>query len=697
MPLHRRIFLQSHAPVTAKKYHRCGIVEEIIGSSTTTRVANLSPRCFNNSEHRDVRNRKSIEMNPRNPPIRIVVAMSGGVDSSVAAHLLLQINQQQNEKCYAASSSSGVVPHVEVMGLHMTNWNALDEDPDVDSIRPRNLETSNESTTKNAKRNGKLAYSSSSSNYNYNNGSKSTASTSYYCEASEKEYHDASSVAKHLSIPLHRVSFASEYWIQVFEPFIESIFQQQQQQQEQEQPSYEQAEAKDDNDKDRRQRMMLNPDFGCNTQIKFGTMKEYAADRLQADYVATGHYARLWHRDYYATSLMKKYSNSRVTEHSVVDAHHSDIDNAFYHWMKESSRLVGNVVLESISGLPEEEWILHNNDHTSTASSTSSMHCPMLIAGADTSKDQSYFLSGVKMEAFRNVIFPLGHLIKSDFQTDIDCRNSHTNTINHHPQSVRELARIANIPTATKRDSSGICFIGQRNFGNFISQYLHDDVITTTSSSAIHGASESFPRIFVDIDTGKVLGHHRGMMHYTLGQGAKIPGVFVRYFVCRKGGGRGDSNTIYVCNSTHHPALYTDELYVDFDSFNWIGLGCDSGTSTPPRPLLEGHSVRLLARTRHLQPLASCTVSWKKNAISSSGRKWGHIVVHFDKPIRAITPGQIVALYAGREGLICLGGGVIGGKKSSFFDRGMSVSLSDLHPSGHNDLSVLKYRPRAGL
>ena len=267
------------------------------------------------------------------------------------------------------------------------------------------------------------------------------------------------------------------------------------------------------------------------------------------------------------------------------------------------------------------------------------------------------------------------------------------NTINHHPQSVRELARIANLPTATKRDSSGICFIGQRNFGNFISQYLPEDMITPTSSAAIYGASESSPRIFVDIDTGKVLGYHRGMMHYTLGQGAKIPGVFVRYFVCGKGGGKGDSNTIYVCNSTHHPALYTDELYVDFDSFNWIGLGCDSGISTPPRPLLEGHSVRLLARTRHLQPLATCTVSWKKNAITSSGRKWGHIVVHFDKPIRAITPGQIVALYAGRDGLICLGGGVIGGKKPSFFDRGMSVSLSDLHPSGHNDLSVFKYRP----
>jgi hypothetical protein len=63
-------------------------------------------------------------------------------------------------------------------------------------------------------------------------------------------------------------------------------------------------------------------------------------------------------------------------------------------------------------------------------------------------------------------------------------------------------------------------------------------------------------------------------------------------------------------------------------------------------------------------------------------------VVRFTKPIRAITPGQIVALYAGRDGLICLGGGPIKGKAASLLDRGIGVSLSDLHPSGHNDMSL---------
>ena len=656
MPLHRRIFLrnlyyaawppihagrriipprhgnpcQCRSRYNVKKSHRCGSIRDL-GSSTS------------NSERQFVQNRIDETKQRQRTPIRIVVAMSGGVDSSVAAHLLAQKQQKQ------------VIPDVKVIGLHMSNWNALDEDSDEDIINHQ------DSTAKSALRSRKFPqHASLNTNHDTTPSSKSSP---YYCEASEKEYHDASSVAQHLSIPLHRVSFASEYWTQVFEPFVESIVHEQQQQ-------------KDTNG----QMMMLNPDFGCNTHIKFGTMKKYANDRLQADYVATGHYARLWHRDHYATLRM----NKEGSNNAAAD---------FYQWMEESTRLVGNSVMESIGGLPEEEWIMRNHlDHTGIAdatantTNTSSLHCPMLIAGADTSKDQSYFLSGVKTEAFRNVIFPLGHLIKSDFRNN--------NIINHHPQSVRELAQIANIPTATKRDSMGICFIGQRNFGNFISQYLPENMIATSSSPVVTDASsESPPRVFVDIDTGKILGHHRGMMHYTLGQGAKIPGVFVRYFVCGKGGGGCDSNTIYVCNSTHHPALYTDELYVDFDTFNWIGLGIDStcGISTPPRPLLEGQSVRLFARTRHLQPLASCTVSWTQHGITSSGGKRGLLVVRFDNPIRAITPGQIVALYAGRDGLICLGGGVIGGKAASFYDRGMDVTLSDLHPSGHNDLSLLKY------
>ncbi|EED86582.1 predicted protein, partial [Thalassiosira pseudonana CCMP1335] len=420
---------------------------------------------------------------PQRTRPRIVVAMSGGVDSSYTTIIMYKI-----------------CDGIEVIGLHMSNWNALDEDPDI----------SNATNTR------------------------------------EKEYTDAQSVAQHLSIPLHRVSFASEYWIQVFEPFVESL-----------------AEL-----------TMPNPDYGCNTFIKFGAMKKYAMGQMNADFVATGHYAQLWHRGY-------------------------------------------------------------------TGDNDSSGVFP------DRSKDQSYFLSGVKGEAFRNVIFPLGHLAKSQTQ-----------------QTVRDIAHQAAIPTASKRDSMGICFIGKRNFGQFVSQYLPEPPA---------------PGTFVDVDTGEIVGYHEGSMHYTIGQGAKISGASARYFVCGKGSTGDDGNTVFVCNSTHHPSLYTDELSVDFDAFNWIGLGEKSDTDSfghVPYPLVEGRPIKLLARTRHLQPLAQCTVSWQRSRDANS---LGKLTVQFEKPMRAITPCQVVSLYAGSDGLICLGGGPIKGRGSSYLERGMDVSLSMLH------------------
>ena len=236
----------------------------------------------------------------------------------------------------------------------------------------------------------------------------------------------------------------------------------------------------------------------------------------------------------------------------------------------------------------------------------------------------------------------------------------------------------------------GICFIGKRNFGQFISQYL---------------PKVPRPGNFVDVDTGEIVGRHEGAVRYTLGEGARISGAKLRYFVCGKGrtaAGVGeddddddDANTVFVCNSTHHPALYADELFVDFDAFNWIGLGDEDDDDGQgkynhvPRPLVEGHSITLLARVRHLQPLTPCTVTWIRRSSSdnTSGDK-GHLVVRFDKAMRAITPGQIVALYAGLDGLVCLGGGIITGPGASYMDRGVDMTAGMLHPSGYNDLSL---------
>ena len=549
--------------------------------------------------------------------------MSGGVDSSVAAHLLLRrFDAAGDDDVPATEGDVGV----DVIGLHMSNWNALDEDSDRD-----------EDDGAKVRRRGKRGKESSTSI------SRKSSSGGTFCEASEREYDDARAVARHLSIPLHRVSFASEYWIRVFEPFVESL------------SSSCMADGSDGHANNAGQFTTPNPDVGCNAYIKFGAMKEYAMNKLRADYVATGHYAQLWHRDYL----------SHDTTHAAKNCDRRSRRD-FHEWMKETSRLLEQKVRKAIAGRPEEEWILNNHPRSHDHS-----HPPMLLAGADRTKDQSYFLSGVKGEAFRNVVFPLGHLKKSRVADS---------SRDDRPSSVRDIARESKLPTASKRDSMGICFVGKRNFGKFVSQYLPRSPV---------------PGNFVDVDTGEIVGRHEGAIRYTVGQGAKISGAGVRYFVCGKGGVAEDPTTVFVCDGTHHPALYADELFVDVDSFNWIGLGESHPEGNPleriPRPLVEGDSIELLARTRHLQPLARCTVAWERSVDDDGdAASRGKLRVRFDRPMRAITPGQIVALYAGSDGLICLGGGPIKERGASFMEQGREVTPSMAHPSGHDDLSVLR-------
>ncbi|KAL3802002.1 hypothetical protein HJC23_010346 [Cyclotella cryptica] len=562
----------------------------------------------------------------RNNNVKIVVAMSGGVDSSVAAYLLQNLSQKPT----GTTSMGGF----EVVGLHMSNWNELDEDADdvVASSEDRDS--------------GKSQRKPNNNVYPVTSPRQRRPSRSRFCEASEKEYNDSQSVAHHLSIPLHRVSFASEYWIQVFEPFVESLST----------PST----MSPDNDRTDTcaELTMPNPDFNCNTFIKFGAMKDYAVNKLGGNFVATGHYAQLWHRGF-DLSPSNKENNSR-----------------FFEWMTHTSMTLQQQVHASLSGRPEEEWLLRN-----CTQPQSNSHIPMLLAGADRSKDQTYFLSGVKTECLRNVIFPLGHLEKkqsTEPRSLEDSPNDYLLNNMDNQLSVRDIALRAKIPTASKKESMGICFIGKRNFGRFVSQYLPD---TPT------------PGKFVDVDTGEIVGYHRGSMHYTIGQGAKISGGSTKYFVCGKGGTGRNDNTVFVCNDTHHPSLYTDELYVDFKAFNWIGLGesiNDANYRHVPHPLIEGNSIELLARTRHLQPLAPCSVTWQKHQSGySSSSSFGKLIVKFHRPMRAITPGQIVALYAGTDGLICLGGGPICGRGKSLLECGLEVPLSMLHPSGHNDLSLI--------
>lgn len=166
---------------------------------------------------------------------------------------------------------------------------------------------------------------------------------------------------------------------------------------------------------------------------------------------------------------------------------------------------------------------------------------------------------------------------------------------------------------ARKKESTGICFIGNRNFPDFISEYVDDK-----------------PGDFIDVDSGRVMGSHRGVHHWTVGQGCRLGGQLRPYFVADK-----DvlTNTIYVASGTDHPALFSTELSTDEP--HWIYLDHE---------LVSRGEFRAEFRFQHTKPLVSCTV--RKEA-SESG-----LVITLDQPLRAITPGQYAVLYHGEE---CLG------------------------------------------
>jgi tRNA-specific 2-thiouridylase len=349
----------------------------------------------------------------------VILGMSGGVDSSVAAHLLLEQGYR-------------------VEGLFMTNW---EEDEDG------------------------------------------------YCTAAA-DYQDARKVAERLGIAIHKVNFASQYRERVFEHFLAEY----------------------------RAGRTPNPDVLCNREIKFGVCFEYAL-RLGADFIATGHYARVEHKP--RTRLLK---------------------------------------------------------------------------GLDPAKDQSYFLSAISQSALARTLFPIGSIPKSE---------------------VRRIAKSLALPVHDKKDSTGICFIGERPFEEFLSKYIpaQPGVIHTTA--------------------GEALGKHRGLMYYTLGQrqGLGIGGTRHHgeepWYVIGKDLAR---NVLTVGQGQDHPALYSDALTAT--SVHWID-------GQPP-----GQNFRCTAKVRYRQADQACDVAL--TGVTAN--------VSFDNPQRSVTPGQFVVFYSGDE---CLGSGVI--------------------------------------
>ena len=285
---------------------------------------------------------------------KVVIGMSGGVDSSVAAHVLLKQGY-------------------EVIGLFMRNW---------DSMINNDIE----------------------GNPNIGNN---------ICPQ-EEDYNDALAVCNHLGIELHRVDFIKEYWDNVFTYFLEEL----------------------------KKGRTPNPDLMCNKYIKFDVfIKE--ARKLGADYIATGHYAR--------------------------------IDGC------------------------------------------------KLYRAKDLNKDQSYFLAQVSKEQLKDVLFPIGDLEKPE---------------------VRAIATDINLPTAKKKDSTGICFIGERNYQKVIQNYLKPN-----------------PGDIINIDTNEIIGRHEGLMNYTIGQrrNVGVSGFTEKHFVVGK---NVEKNELYVAFGEDPETLYSDECII---------------------------------------------------------------------------------------------------------------------------------------
>ena len=351
----------------------------------------------------------------------VVIGMSGGVDSSVAAIKLIE--QGYN-----------------VIGLFMRNWDS-----------------------------------------SVNNDILGNPTLNNNICPQEQDYNDALEVCKKLNIPLHRIDFVKEYWDYVFTYFLNEL----------------------------KSGRTPNPDIMCNKYIKFDAfVKE--AKKLGADYIATGHYARV--------------KNGK------------------------------------------------------------------LYRGLDSNKDQSYFLSQLSNKQLENVLFPIGELEKP---------------------VVRKIALEYGLITAQKKDSTGICFIGERNFKDFLKNYL-----------------PNIPGKIVNIDTNETVGEHIGLMYYTIGQrrGLNIGGNSDKMFVVGK---NIKDNILYVALNEKNDYLITDEAVIE--QINWI---------SDKKPL------NCTAKFRYRQNDNDVELEYYNDKI----------IVKYPQGVKAVTPGQACVFYLDDE---CLGGGII--------------------------------------
>lgn len=253
-----------------------------------------------------------------------------------------------------------------------------------------------------------------------------------------------------------------------------------------------------------------------------------------------------------------------------------------------------------------------------------------LLEGVDPNKDQSYFLCQVTQEQLHYARFPLGGLSKEE---------------------VRNIAREKGLPTAEKKDSQGLCFIGKISLPDFLSQRLtpkkgeirevsqEDPVLKEPVLAGEEGnadpATLSAPFAFDQADT-RVVGEHRGAHFFTVGQrkGIGVGGKDEPLFVLERD---VEKNILYVGEGTDHPGLYRPGLFVPSEDLHWV---------RPDQELAIGENARYDLRIRHRQPLQKATLHRKEEGI--------HVI--FDERQRGIAAGQFAAWYRNGE---LLGSGVI--------------------------------------
>lgn len=311
------------------------------------------------------------------------------------------------------------------------------------------------------------------------------------------EFEDAKKVGALIGIEVKGKDFVEEYRTKVFDVFLEGL----------------------------KKGLTPNPDILCNREIKFNVFLN-EAKKMGADYIATGHYAKI----------------AKYHDHFVLDT-------------------------------PK-----------------------------DDSKNQTYFLHALSSEQLSHTMFPLADLTKKE---------------------VREIAKKHNLPVSDKKDSTGICFIGNQKFDEFITQHL-----------------KAIPGDIID-ENGKILGKHKGLICYTLGQrkGIGLGGIkglegenntHKSWYAAKK---NIENNTLTVVQDTNHPLLMSKK--VEASHMHWV----------LEEPAKVGD--KLMAQIRYRQQKQDCTV------VEANEDK---VIVEFDKPQRAVTLGQSLVLYSQNY---CLGGGFI--------------------------------------